>query len=152
MHPPAHWRPERTGAESARVLERILEPIRVLIVDLPGILRDIVRATVSRQPDMVVVGELGKAEAVRPAIESTSASVVVINSQHPAARPDGDSILGRASALKVLAVDPDARESSLHTLRPHRTALGELSPRYLLAAIRSDRDAARALTEQHSDQ
>jgi hypothetical protein len=109
-----------------------LEPIRVLILGLPVMLREVVRETIASEPDVVVVGELPPDAPLADSAASTSAAVVVLAAGHPetGTRPP------------LVAVADGGGESFLLELRPKRTGLGELSPQELVRAIRNA--AARA--------
>jgi hypothetical protein len=109
-----------------------VEPIRVLLVGMPRMLRGIVNGLVSVEPDLEIVGELGDVEAELPAIEASGATVVIAGVQAP--------LLARrlSDRARVLGVSPDGREGVLYELRPHERVLGEISPATLLAAIRGD--------------
>lgn len=117
-----------------------LQPIRVLIVDMPRMLHEIVHRSVDECDDMLVVGSLHEHDegVLVQQVEETEPEVVVIGADHP------DVLAKRCPALlenramtKLLAVADDGGETFLYELRPARTPLGELSPTALLAAIRS---------------
>ena len=46
------------------------------------------------------------------------------------------NLLGRCHAMRILEISADARQVTLHELRPQRVPLGELAPATLIAAIR----------------
>jgi DNA-binding NarL/FixJ family response regulator len=115
--------------------------VRVLIVDLPGLLRGIVRATVEGQPDMAVVGEVPGDMEIWTAVEETGADVVVVDATHPVLEDPGPAYLSaRTPASQILALSADGRESFLYALRRAPVALGELSPAHLAAVIRAGED------------
>ena len=113
------------------------EPIRVLIIDLPTMLREIVRETVAAEPDMVLVGELPMETTIAEGARAADPGVVILGSEHPDVVPHCPEVLARNAQLAVLAVGADGRESFLYELRPRRVALGEVSPRRLVEVIRS---------------
>jgi hypothetical protein len=111
----------------------------VLIVDLPGMLREIVHDTVAAESDMEVAAEVTANAPIPDAAAESGAAVVILNEDHPALAEDGSRVLdSRQDSLKLLAVGVDGREGFLYALRPVRIPLGELSPARLAAAIRSD--------------
>jgi len=113
-----------------------LERIRILLIDMPRMLREIVGETVSAQPDMEVVAEHTYHASMLSAAITSRAQAVVVGS-------DGDEVEGLCERLalqrpdlSVLAVSADGRQTVVHELRPHRVPLGELSPQQLVDAIR----------------
>jgi hypothetical protein len=117
-------RPEGLGGE--------VESIRVLLVGLPRMLRDIVNGLVSVEPDLEIVGEFGDGEAELDAIEAARASVVIAGAQAP--------LLARrlVDRVRVLGVSADGRDGVVYELRPQARVLGEMSPATLLAAVRGE--------------
>jgi hypothetical protein len=114
-----------------------LEPSRIVLVDLPRILRDIIGGAVGEEPDMQVVGQLPADASVRLAVDEREADFVIVGSGY-----DFDEIsemLAQRPRLRVLEVAGDGRESFLYNLRPARTPLGELSPQTIVDAIRGAR-------------
>jgi DNA-binding NarL/FixJ family response regulator len=113
-----------------------LASVRILLVGLHGILHGIVKGVLEEQPDMVVVGELPGHEGVHEAIADHGANLVVwaLNGQEPLDRHL--SVFDDHPSLKVIAIRHEGRQSCLWQLQPHRTALGEISPTLLVAAIR----------------
>jgi DNA-binding NarL/FixJ family response regulator len=115
-----------------------LSPIRVLIVDMPGVLHDIVNATLAAARDIVVVGDVTDVEeSLERVVEAVGPSVVVLGSGHPAAADGCRELLSMDSNLKLIALDDDGAQTFLVEMRPKATPLGELSPSTLVSAIRS---------------
>jgi DNA-binding NarL/FixJ family response regulator len=115
-----------------------LRPIRVLIVDMPGVLHDIVCATLAPERDIVVVGDVTDVEeSLDEVVEAAEPAVVVLGSDHPAAADECRDLLALHSGLKLLALDGDGAQTFLVEMRPKATPLGELSPSTLVSAIRS---------------
>ena len=101
-----------------------MEPIRVLIADMPGVLRGVVRHSLETHDDVTVVDELTSPAPLAEAVARTGAQVVVVDAGHPEARCEWPSVV-------LLALAPDGREA--WRVEP----LGELSPEALAAAVRS---------------
>jgi len=106
-----------------------VDPIRVLIADMPGILRGVVRHSLETHDDFEVVEDLGARGSLAAAVERTGAHVVVVDAAHPEARSDWP-------AVALLAVAADGRKA--WRVQP----LGELSPEALANAVRSAVTAA----------
>jgi DNA-binding NarL/FixJ family response regulator len=120
-----------------------LSPIRVLIVDMPRILHDIVHATLATERDIVVVGDVAlMSEPLDDVVEAADPAVLVLGAGHPAAAAGGRDLLARHAGLKLLTLDDDGAQTHLVELRPTATPLGELSPATLVSAIRSAAVAA----------
>lgn len=117
-----------------------MQPIRVLIVDMPRMLHEIVHRSVDECDDMLVVGSLPGSDdgTLADCVAETEPEVVVIGADHPdVAASRCPRLLADRAMTKLLAVADDGGETFLYELRPTRTPLGELSPTALLAAIRS---------------
>jgi DNA-binding NarL/FixJ family response regulator len=110
--------------------------VKILVRELPGMLRDIVTRLLAAEDDLEVVGE-GDRGDLSSALAQFGADVVVLGCDDPEAPELGQRVLRAHPLLKVLAVATECRQAVLHELRPHRTVLGELTPESLLAAIRS---------------
>lgn len=67
--------------------------------------------------------------------EARNADVLVVSQPDPEDEAVPVSMLLRSPTSRVLALNADARRAVLFELRPHRTALGELSRESLLAAV-----------------
>lgn len=107
-----------------------------MLIDMPRILREIVRETILAQPDMDVVAELDASWSVPDCIDRYHPDVVVVGAESVKVDELGPELLRRCSS-RALAVAPDGSESFLFELRPYQVPLGELSPEALLAAVRA---------------
>ncbi len=114
-----------------------LEPSRIVLVDLPRILRDIIGDAVDEEPDMEVVGQLPADASLRRVVEQQEADFVIAGTEY--GFDEISEVLVQHPRLQVLEVAGDGRESFLYHLRPARTPLGELSPRTIVDAIRGAR-------------
>lgn len=92
----------------------------------PPVLNDLVRGLLAADPGVRVLD--GGPEAA-------GADVVVLSQSDPQNESVPLSMLMRSPRCRVLALASDARRAVLYELRPHRTALGELSRESLLAAV-----------------
>jgi DNA-binding NarL/FixJ family response regulator len=113
-----------------------LEQTRIVLVDMPPLLREIVRETASREPDLDVVREHEAGVDLQAAVEQDDPDFLIVGS---AAAPEGAvaSLVAGGRRLRALEVRSDGRESVLYELRPHRVLLGEISPATLLQTIRT---------------
>lgn len=110
--------------------------IRVALVELPPLLHDIVIRVVADQADLEVLGQYRHYEELLVSDNESAPDVIVIGIG------DGDvngicgRLLARHPQVKIVAVGGDGRRVFLYDLRPHRVAVGEVSPEELLQAIR----------------
>jgi DNA-binding NarL/FixJ family response regulator len=110
-----------------------LQRTRILLVEMPQILRDIVAGVLADEPDMEVVGEAATMNGLSQTVVETGADVVVVGRNDPSLAA---TLMERRARLRVLAVTAGGRESWLYELRPQRIPLGEISPQRLVDEIR----------------
>jgi len=67
--------------------------VRVLVVGLPRMLRELVALAVAYQPDTELVGEIGGGEPVAEAVQRYRPSVGVLSSEHPDMQNDWPALL-----------------------------------------------------------
>jgi chemotaxis response regulator CheB len=113
-----------------------LELIRIVLIDMPPLLREIVRETVARQPDLSVVAEHDAGVDVQAAVERDDADFVIVGFG-PTAHAGVQSVVAAERGVRALELRADGKESTLYELRPHRVPLGEISPETLLHTIRA---------------
>jgi hypothetical protein len=109
--------------------------IRVLLVDMPRMLRDIVAMVVRAEPDLELVGEVDDPEALAARMRRTRPDLVIAGA-HPALEQMSHQLLGDYPRLRILEVETEGRRGYLYELFPRRRRLGELSPGSLLAVAR----------------
>jgi hypothetical protein len=114
-----------------------VQPIRIVLADMPRKLHDIIEAVVMPHSDLRIVGrEVGR-DALPFAVASTGADVVIValSGEEPASV--FDELLYECPRAKILATTSDGRGTFVRELRPNEVALGDLSPQNLLDAIRA---------------
>ena len=100
------------------------------------LLREIVRETIAREPDLDVVAEHDAGVDVRAAVEREEADFVIVGSDAVAAAAVS-TLVAADRGVRALELRSDGRDSVLYELRPHRVPLGEISPEALLHTIRA---------------
>jgi DNA-binding NarL/FixJ family response regulator len=110
-----------------------VEPSRIVLVDMPRILREIIEQAVGGEPDLELV-QARSEPGLRAAVESSGADFVISGADYDFA--EVARLLEERPRLRVLAVTGDGREGFLYELRPTRTALGEVSRQTIVNAIR----------------
>lgn len=112
---------------------------RVLLVDMPQMLREIVRELVSAERDMEVVGEVGDRVPSLAAVRACGAEFVIAGGSGPELAAACESLLAGCPELRVLALSTDGRSGALHENGRNghsATALGELAPDRLVGVVR----------------
>lgn len=113
-----------------------MERTRIVLVDMPPLLREIVRETVAREPDLEVVREHEAGADLRAAVDQDDPDFLIVGSEEATETTVG-SLIAAGRRLRALEVRSDGRESVLYEFRPHRVLLGEISPDTLLQTIRT---------------
>jgi hypothetical protein len=113
--------------------------IRILLVEVAGMLNEIVRSTVSCEPDMTIVDGAGCGDDDIGAYTRRRRIDVVI---YPAGNPHfaDDKLAGMLKAnprIALLSIDGPRDAGTLHHLVPAHDAIGRLAHSSLTAAIRA---------------
>jgi DNA-binding NarL/FixJ family response regulator len=118
-----------------------VERIRIVLIDMPRLLREIVKQATS---EFCVVGEYERPPELTRAVDSHRAQVVIAGAESVEGAAFERLILLRPH-VKVLGVSADGRHTTLFELAPRRRQLGELSPDRLRNAVRGavERDRRR---------
>jgi DNA-binding NarL/FixJ family response regulator len=111
-----------------------LECIRIVLIDMPPLLRDVVRNAIAGQPDLDVVAERSVAD-LGAAVEEDDPDFVIVGTGSASASVR--AVVRPRGGVRVLELHSDGRESVLYELRPHRVSLGEISSETLLRTIRT---------------
>jgi len=110
-----------------------LRRTRILLADLPRLLREIVTDALVAQTDMEVVGSVTGRPSLDRAVEEAQIDVIVIGRDDPNL---ATALLKQRPPVAVIAVTGDARETGLYELRLRRVGLPEISPAQLVETIR----------------
>lgn len=103
---------------------------------MPRMLRDIVGAIVTGQPDLRVVGEVDSSEALVACARRTRPDVLIVGSE-PSALTASRRLMADQRSLRVLEVVlVDDRLGYVDERTPERTLVGDISPEALLAVVR----------------
>ena len=113
-----------------------MRKIRVLVANHPRLMRDLVLATVSDQPDIEVLGALEDESQIAQVVAETQPDFVIVALDKPHERPAiCDYLLSRHPMVKVLAVDPE-QDNSVFFWSDIRSAAIESSEAGILNVIR----------------
>src|SRR5580700_8918171 len=96
-----------------------MNPIRVLVANRPRLIRELVTATISDQPDIEVVGEIREDDDLQSAVERMHPEVLIVALDRSNQLPEKcEAILRNYPYLRVIAIASD-RNSSIF----YRTSL-----------------------------
>ncbi len=110
--------------------------IRVLVANQPRLMRDLVRATISDQADIEVLGEVEDDTKIAQAVAETEPDFVIIGLDKPDRRPAiCDYLLVHHPLVKVLAV-ASGHENSVFFWSDIQSAVIESSEEGILNTIR----------------
>jgi DNA-binding NarL/FixJ family response regulator len=119
-----------------------MKKIRVLVANRPRLMRDLVLATISEQPDIEVLGELEDDSQLASAVARLNPDFVIIALDQADERPAiCDYLLIHYPRVKVLAVAPE-QDSSVFFWSDIRSAPVESSEEGILNVIRGRNDPA----------
>ncbi len=109
--------------------------IRILLMDMPRMLREIVREVVDPDPGLTIVGELPeRGEHLLDALPFEPE--VVVTGRDGLSAAAVDELLVAQPRLRILAIGDDGGRTVVYRLRPERVLLGELSPAALRQELR----------------
>jgi DNA-binding NarL/FixJ family response regulator len=114
-----------------------MPPIRVVLATLPPLLGDIVRQLLTGHVDLEVIAEVASAGEMRDVLRRAGADVVVAGATSADGRVPPIDVLREHPGLRLIVIAGDARVAKVYELRPHETAIADISPSELLHVIRS---------------
>jgi DNA-binding NarL/FixJ family response regulator len=112
-----------------------VEPTRIAFIDLPQMLREILKNVLGAQPDLRVVAEFPSDVSLTAAATRSSADVLIAGLSE-AGDEDLDQVVTTYPRIKVLAIEAGGRSMFLYELRPRRVTVGEVSPERFVDLIR----------------
>lgn len=85
-----------------------MKRVRVLVANRPRLMREMVIATISDQPDIELVGEVVKEDDLNDVVEQTLPDVLILSLEEPE-KPLGKCgfLLGRYPRMRILALAPE---------------------------------------------
>lgn len=111
--------------------------IRLLLGEMPNLLRDLLRDAVARAADIDLVADVEAADAVEHAIQRHTPDVVVVApAPEDALRALG--LLRVAPHVRVLSIVAGGENATIYELHPLRSPLVDVSMRTVLDAIRAE--------------
>ena len=113
-----------------------MPPIKVAIVGLPSMLRDILLKVFSNASDIKIVGHYHNIAELHSIKTAPLVDVIVLGGQDEQLDALSLDFLERQPRLTVIEIAAQGRNTYLMQLIPKRKTLGEVSPKELLTAIR----------------
>jgi DNA-binding NarL/FixJ family response regulator len=111
--------------------------IRVVLVDLPQLTRDLIARILDDEPGVHLVCDVVEAGVpVRQLIEKTAADIVIIGTDAPALLSECHELVDAHAPWRVLAVSSDGRDAHLYGVRPYAMAVDEFSLNSVLEIVR----------------
>lgn len=85
-----------------------MKRVRVLVANRPRLMREMVVATITDQPDIEIVGEVTDDGELNDMVEQTQPDVLIVSLEEPE-RPLGQCgfLLGRYPGMRILALAPE---------------------------------------------
>jgi chemotaxis response regulator CheB len=124
------------------------KPIRVLVANPPRLMRELILATFSDQPDIEIVGEVADEAELLESVEKTNPDFVVIAQDRLGERPAVcDTVLRRHPDIRIIAVAPHDNYSIYYwaSLDIHSRDV-EASEEALLGVLRAKAGSTGGLT------
>ena len=92
-----------------------MNPIRVLVANRPRLIRELVMATISDQPDIEVVGEIQQEDELEHAVEETHPDFLIVALERSNNLPDVcKTILRNHPQMRVIAIAADRNSSMFY--------------------------------------
>lgn len=115
-----------------------MKPIRVLVANRPRLMRELIMATISDQPDIEIVGEIQEQSEIASAVDHTQPDFLIVALEGHDRLPDFcQSILQSHPQIKIIAIAPDRNSTVFYwaSLRVQSNQI-EASESGVLSALR----------------
>lgn len=113
-----------------------MPPIRIVLATLPPMLADIVRQLLTGHADLEVIAQVASAGELHDVLRRAGPEVVVAGAMSAEGRAPLE-LLREHPGLRLIVIEDGARVAKVYELRPHETAIADVSPSDLLHVIRS---------------
>jgi len=84
-----------------------MKRIRVLVANQPRLIRELIMATIADQPDIELVGEVGKREHLADAVAQSRPDVLIVAMDEHENPVQCGFLLGRYPEMRILALAPE---------------------------------------------
>jgi DNA-binding NarL/FixJ family response regulator len=97
-----------------------MKPIRVLVANRPRLMRELVIATISDQPDIEIVGEIDQETGIEQAVKQTQPDFLIVALEGPDRLPEScQSVLKSHPNIKIIAIAADRNSSVFYWASLH---------------------------------
>lgn len=114
-----------------------MDEIRIVLIDMPRMLREIINKVLDSHPGMTVAGVYPPSVPLVEAVDRARAAVVIFGQATPGLAGASRDLLEQRPRVQLMAVSDDGRRTTLSGLRPYREPLGDIDPDQLVEAIRT---------------
>ena len=120
-----------------------MKSIRVLVANRPRLMRELILATISDQPDIEIVGEINDDSEIENAVNSTQPDFLIVALEKSNRLPAGcHAVLQNHPRMKVIAISPNSNSSVFYwTSLQIKSSQIEASENGVLSAIRGEMTA-----------
>lgn len=92
-----------------------MKRVRVLVANRPRLIRELVMATISDQPDIEIVGEVADEDQLIEVVEQVQPDVLILAMDEPEKRVGQCGfLLGRFPQMKILALAPEQNRGTYY--------------------------------------
>ena len=111
--------------------------IRVMLGEMPAMLRGILEEIFSHQRDMMLVGPSDAVAVGAVAVAAYRPDVLVVSPDESDWATSYAGLFGEQPRLRILAIRDDARSATMSELYVRRWRVADLAPDAVLAAVRA---------------
>ena len=126
----------RFVAADHRAPRDALEQIRILLVDMPRLAREMIDTAITAQDDMRVVATTADPAELVAVTQTVRPSFVIVGLDGDDLPTGALSLFDEHPRLKVLGLEAEAGRAYLWQLRPEKRPLGEVSPTDVVEVLR----------------
>ena len=109
-----------------------MKRVRVLVANRPRLIRELVMATISDQPDIEIVGEVADEDQLVEVVEQVQPDVLILAMDDPEKRVGQCGfLLGRYPQMKILALAPEQNRGTYYWASIDIQTSRELRSRHL---------------------
>jgi hypothetical protein len=108
--------------------------IKVVLLGLPPLLREIVEAALETESDLEIVGDTDDVSSLDRIVERTRAGAVIASGR-AIDEPRALAVVGKLR-VRIVTLSQDARRGTVYECLPQRRDVGEVEPRTLATLVR----------------
>lgn len=113
---------------------------RVMLRELPALLRGILEQTFRAQDDMTLVGADRSDASLSAQVAENRPDVLIVGVERPELANAYVELFVDHATLRIFAISSDARAATMQELFVKRLRVADLSPDAIIAAVRASRE------------